>query len=452
MQVSIETMTGLERRLTISVPSEQFESQITERLADARGKVRLPGFRPGKVPLKEVRRRFGPSIRAEVAGELMQASFFDAVTQESLEPAGQPSLEVVKMDPGIDFEFTATFEVMPRIELGPFGQFAVTEPKAEISEADVDDMVQKLREQRKSFEAVERAADEGDQVKVDFEGRLDGEVFEGGTGEGVPFVIGAGQMIEDFDVGVRGLKAGEETTFDATFPEDYQAENLKGKTVQFTVRVKEVNASVLPELDDDFFQEFGVEEGGESAFRAEVRENMQREMDTAARNQVKQQVLDQLAKANEVLIPQALVHREIHNLKDRMMQQFQMPPGQKNLGFDLPDDLFQDEAHSRVKLGLLMNAVIEGNALTPDEEKVEARLAELAKPYKEAEAIISYYRSNPEQMQQIEMSVLEDQAIDLILGQSKVEALDSSYADIIADKAVPKPEPEATEDHSDGDE
>ena len=294
MNVSIETMSGLERRLTIALPSEDFELLITQKLEEARDRVSIPGFRPGKVPLKEVRRRFGKAVRAEVAGEMMQDSFISAVTQEDITPAGQPNLEVVKMDPGNDFEFTATFEVFPSVEIADLSEVSVKRPQTEITDQDLENMVERLREQRTEFVDVDRAVEADDKVCVDFSGTLDGEAVEGASGDDMEFVVGKGQMIEDFDNGVIGLSVGESRTFDATFPEDYRAEELKGKTVEFKVTVKSLQASQVPELDDEFYKEFGVEEGGVDAFHDEVRSNMRREMDAAIKNQIKQQVMDEI--------------------------------------------------------------------------------------------------------------------------------------------------------------
>lgn len=444
MNVSIETITGLERRLTIALPSEDFETRITERLQEARGQVRIPGFRPGKVPLKEVRRRYGQAVRAEVAGEIMQASFVEAVQQEDLQPAGSPNLEVVKMEPGIDFEFTATFEVFPSIDLAPFSKVKVKRPSAEITEEDLESMVQRLREQRTTFEPVERAAQSGDKVKVDFSGTMDGVEVEGTSGEDMEFTIGQGQMIEDFDQGVLGLTVGESKTFDAVFPEDYRAEDLQGKTVTFTVTMKAVTEAREPELDDEFFQAFGVEEGGVEAFRAEVRDNMQRELDGAVKNQIKQQVMDKIAELHEFSVPHAVVHREIHVLKDQMLSQFQM--GGQGAKPELPDELFTDQAEKRVRVGLVVNEIISARELTAEAALVDAKLEEMAAPYGEPEQVVAYFRSQPEQMQNIEMGVLEDQVVDLIVSEAEVEEVVSSYDDVISGQAIapePEPEPEA---------
>ncbi len=435
MQISIETTSGLERRLTISVPSETFEEQISQRLNDAANRVRLPGFRPGKVPLKEVRRRYGKAVRAEVAGDLMQSSFVEAVRQEDLSPAGQPSLEVVKMEPGNDLEFTATFEVFPSVTLADLSRAEVKKPEAEITEADVDDMIERLRDQRKEWVDVERPAEEGDRVTLDFEGRLDGEVFEGGHAEDASFVVGAGQMIEDFDAGVRGLAAGATGEFNATFPDDYRAEQLAGKTVTFSVKIKSVAEPKLPELDEEFFRNFGVEEGGVDAFRAEVRGNMQREMDAAVRRVLTSQVMDQLDALHQVQLPSALIANEIENLRRQMLQQFQMY-GQANQP-QLPDDLFRPQAERRVKVGLVVNEIVSSAGLEADADKVRERVREIAQGYAQPEQVENWYYSNHEQLHQIEMAVLEDAVVDHVLQQAQVEVVPSSYKDVVAGKAVP---------------
>ncbi|MEZ5557432.1 MAG: trigger factor [Pseudomonadales bacterium] len=439
MQISIETLTGLERRLTISVPSETFEQQITSRLNDAAQRVRLPGFRPGRVPMKEVRRRFDRAIRAEVAGELMQSSFMDAIREEDLAPAGQPNLEVVKMDPGIDFEFTATFEVFPAVELTDLGKVKVRKPEAGITDDDVAAMVEQLRDQRKTWEPVERGAAQGDQVTLDFQGSIDGEVFEGGSGEDVKFVVGAGQMIEDFDRNVQGLKAGESGEFEATFPDDYRAEHLRGKTATFKVSVKSVAESKLPELDEAFIKTFGIESGDIEKFRDDVRANMQRELDGAIANQVKSQVMDQLHELHSVQLPRALVQREIAGLRQQMLQQFQMY-GSAGKDINLPDELFQEQAERRVSVGLIVNEIVSSAGLEADPEKVRERIETMAEGYAEPQQVINWYYGNPEQLQQIEMAVLEDRVVEHIVGAAQVEVVPSNYRDVISGKAIETPE------------
>lgn len=448
MNVSIETMTGLERRLTIAIASEDFETQITQRLQEARGRVNIPGFRAGKVPLKEVRRRYGSAVRAEVASELMQSSFVQAVQQEQMNPAGSPKLDVVKMDPGIDFEFTATFDVYPTIDLADFSKINIKRPSAEIGDEDIETMIGKLREQHTSFEVAERAAASGDQLKIDFNGTLDGERVESACGEDFTFKVGEGQMIEDFDQAVLGMAAGEEKSFDATFPEDYRAEELQNKTLQFSVTVHEVSEAVTPELNDEFFEKFGVTEGGESSFREEVKKNMGRELESAIKNQVKQQVMDNLSKVHDFLLPHDVVQREISALKNQMLSQFQMPQGQAPQ-LDLPDALFQDQAEQRVRVGLVVNEIIVKHEMQADTVLVDEQLKAIAEPYDEPDQVIEWYRSNPEQMQNVEMGVLEDQVVNLILDQSAIEEVVASYADVLSGAAIA--DPDADTEASDGD-
>jgi len=430
--------------MTISVPSQTFEGQVTERLDKTAHQVRLPGFRPGKVPLKEVRRRYGPAVRAEVAGELMQSSFFEAITQEELKPAGSPNLDVVKMDPGIDFEFTATFEVLPVVELVSFDQVSVQRPEGEIEDADIDAMIERLREQRQTWEPAAGACKVGQRVTVDFTGTMDGEPFEGGQGEGVTFELGAGQMIEDFDRGVTGLSAGDETDFEARFPEDYQAEELRGKAANFHVELKEVTSSELPELDDEFFAGFGVEEGGLEAFREDVRGNMQRELDGAILNQVKSQVMDQLHDLHAVALPQTMIASEIEALKQQMLQQFQMYAAKEQP--DLPDDLFTDQAERRVSVGLIVRQIVDKAELEPDADRVKERIETMAQQYAEPQQVVNWYYSNHEQLHQIEMAVLEEQVIEHVLDNAAVEKVQSNYEDIMAGTAIQTPEAEDGED------
>ena len=444
MQVSVETTSGLERRLTIVVPSDQFESAVSSRLAATRGRVHLPGFRPGKVPMKEVRRRFGAAARAETASEVMRASFSEAVRQEALAPAGSPTLEVAKLDPGNDFEFTATFEVFPRVELADFSKLEIVQPVCEIAEEDIDDMVQRLREQRREWDEVERGAEEGDQVAVDFEGKLNGEPFEGGTGKDVPFVVGSEQMLADFDQAVLAMAAGENKDFQASFPEDYRSEELAGQTVDFHLKVVSVQAPRLPEVDDEFIRAFGVEEGGMEAFRSEVCGNMRRELDAAVRAQVKRRVMDRLLDQHDVQLPHALVHQEIHALKDQMLQRVREAD---RASVSLPDELFRERAERQVALGLITREIVRSHELSADAEGIRKRVEELAEPYADKDQVVAWYYQNEEQLSGVEMAVLEDQVIDRVLEQAQVSLQDRSYADIIAGKVFEEdgadPEPAA---------
>ena len=440
MDVSVETLEGLETRLTITLPSETFEERLDVKLNEAKNKARLPGFRPGKIPLKEIRRRFGPSLRAELAGEMMQSSFYEAIAQESLNPAGPPTLEVKTMDPNADLEFTATFELVPSVEVADLAKVEIKRPSTEITDEDIEKMVDRLKEQRISYEPVERVSQADDQVTVDFEGSLDGELVESAKGSDASFVIGKGQMIEDFEKGATGLSKDQETKFEAVFPENYRAEELRGKTVEFSLTMKEVKEPKLPELNDEFFKEFGVEEGGEEAFRKEVLSNMEKELDNSVKNQLKQQVMDSLGELHDFEIPAPMISREIQVLKDQMMGQFQQPPGGRQNELNLPDELFKDQAEKRVKLGLVVNEIISKFELEVDQEKLDQHLQDLASSYAEPEQVIGWYRGNPEQMQNLEMGVLEDQVVDHIISKAQVEEVVADYDSVISGAAIAPPE------------
>ncbi|MEE4361116.1 MAG: trigger factor [Pseudomonadales bacterium] len=430
MQVSIETTSGLERRMTVRLPAERFETEVASRLQDAARRVKLPGFRPGKVPLKEVKRRFGPGVREEVAGELMQATVFEALAQESLRPAGRPRLEPLDLEVPGDFTYTAVFEVFPEFELADAARIEISRPVAEVTEADIDQMIERLREQRRSFEVRDgRAAETGDEVTLDFEGFIGDEAFQGGQAEDAKIVLGSGRMIPGFEEGLAGLHAGDNSSLEVTFPEDYGNEALRGKQARFEVTVKAVAEPVTPELDDAFFKEFGVEEGGLDAFRSEVRGNMERELRKAIRTRLKNQVMDGLAAIHELMLPESMVGEEIHRMQHEMVQQF----GGKGMDpHSLPAELFRDNAERRVKLGLVLSRIVEVEKVEADPERVEAILDDVAAPYGEPEQVKSWYHANAEQMQQIRSAAIEDQVVDLILERATVTDEPGSYDSVLA--------------------
>lgn len=418
MQVSIETVSGLERRMTIGVPAEQIESEVTARLQKAAGNVRLDGFRKGKVPFKVLKQRFGKGVRQEVVGEVVSRSFQEAVTQEKLRPAGQPSIESLVDNPGQDLEYVAKFEVYPEVELQDFSTVSVSKPVAEVTDADVDKMIDMLRNQAAEWSPVERAAANEDQVVIDYVGRKDGEAFDGGSAEGSKLVLGSGQMIPGFEDAVVGMKAGDTKTVPLTFPEDYHAEELKGAAVEFDITVKEVQEKQLPELNDEFFAKFGVEEGGEDKFRQEVRDNMERELRNAIKNKVKTRLMNQLLDKHEVDLPSALVKSEIDALRQQMLSQF---GGGQN--FDpslLPDDLFKGEAEKRVALGLIVARIVEASEIKVDNDKVKAHVEDIAATYEQPEEVVRYYMSNQQLLSNVQSAVLEDQVVEHVLASATV--------------------------------
>ena len=448
MQVSLETTSGLERRMHITVPSSEFEGQVEAKLKQTAGQVRLKGFRPGKVPMKEVNRRFGAGIRQEVSSEMMESSYREAIIKEEVSPAGSPQIEDIKIEQGQDLEFTAVFEVFPEIALADFSGIEVAKPEADVTEADIEKMIETLREQRKVFEAVDRAAQNDDKLNIDFEGFIDGEAFEGGKAEGSDLVIGSGSMIPGFEDGLIGAKAGEDTELNVTFPEDYQSSDLAGKDALFKVKVNSVLEAKLPELDESLFEQFGVTEGGLDAFKTEVTANMEKELKAAIATKVKNQVLDGLAETNDVLVPQALIDSEIDRMRREAVQQF---GGQQQIDPSiLPAEMFQDQASKRVVLGLLVNAIVEEKSLSADADLVKEKITEIASSYEEPEQVINYYYSNEEQLNQIQNLVLEEQVIDTVIAEAVVTTEAMGYEEAI--KPVQPPEVEAEADESESDE
>ena len=429
MQVSVETTSGLERRLTVGVPAEKVDSAVDTKLREAQKSVRLNGFRPGKVPMREVKRRFGDAVRNEVLADVMRESFIEAVEQESLQPAGMPGFEATKNEAGKDLEFVATFEVFPEVELASFDSIEVEKPVAEVTDADVDQMIETLREQRAEYQEVDRAAENGDRVNIDFKGLKDGEAFEGGSAEGQNLELGSGQMIPGFEDGIVGMKAGDEKDIDVTFPEDYQSEELQGQAVVFQIKVHKVEAKQLPEVDGEFMQAFGVDDGDMDKFKAEVRKNMERELSNAVSGKVKEQVMDGLAGQHEFDLPEPLIKQEVDRMRQQMAQQF--GGGQQFDASMLPDELFKEQAERSVRLGLVMRAILDKHELQADPERVKTRVEEIASQYEQPEEVVNFVYSNPQQLQQIEGAVLEDQVVDMVLESAKVEEKSQSYQEAV---------------------
>lgn len=430
MQVSVETTSGLERRMTITVPAARVDSEVNERINKAARTVRMDGFRPGKVPVAVVKKRFGASIRQEALGDLIRDTFYEAVTQEKLNPAGFPTIESVKDEGGADVAFVATFEVYPEVALADFSAIKVERPVAEISDADVDKMIDTLRRQRASWTESTGAAQDGDRLDIDFEGTVDGAAFEGGSSKGFSLVLGSNRMIPGFESGLVGAKAGEERTLDVTFPADYQAENLKGKAAQFKVKVNKVETPVLPELDAAFIKSFGIKDGGLDKFRADVRKNMERELKQAIKNKVKGQVLEGLVNLHAVDVPKALVQNEIGRQRQNMMRQF--GGNARNINPDmLPDELFAEQAKRSVTLGLVIGEIIKKADLKVDADRVRTLIEEIAESYETPSEVVSWYYGNQEQLQQVEAVVLEDQVVDHVLGKSQVSDKAGTYEDIL---------------------
>ncbi|MGB2105867.1 MAG: trigger factor [Porticoccaceae bacterium] len=435
MQVSIESSKGLERQVKVIIPADKIDSDVLQRLQKATKTVNIKGFRKGKVPLKVVQQQYGKAVRQEVLGEVINSSFYEAIKQEDLKPVGQPKIEGVVDNAGQDLEYKATFEVYPEVKLADLAKVSIARPVADINSDDLEKMVEVLRNQQASFDSTENPAADGDKVNIDFVGTLRGKKeFPGGSAEGQELVLGSNSMIPGFEEGLVGVSAGDETVLKLKFPKDYHAEELKGKTVSFAVKVNSVEAKTLPALDDDFFKLYGVETGGEEKFREDVEANMQRELNNAIRTKVKNRIMDQLYKLNKVDVPEALVANEIVQLKKQMIQQF--GGGQE---FDLnmlPDDMFKDKAKRRASLGVIVSEVVNVESLSPAEDQVRAKIDEIASTYEQPSEVVDYYYSKPELLSSVEAVVLEDQVTELVLSKAKVKEEKLSYEDAV------KPDPE----------
>jgi trigger factor len=439
MQVSVEATQGLERKMTIAVPSDQVDTAVNNRLQDAARNVKLNGFRQGKVPFKVIKSKFGPGVRQEVVGELMSQSFYKAIDQESLKPAGQPSIDPKNLKEGEDLEFVATFQVYPEITLPDFSKIEVERLGADITDGDIDEMIETLRKQRQTWEASEQAAASENMVNIDYVGRLDGEEFEGGSATGSNLVLGSGRMIPGFEAGIEGKSAGDAFTLDLAFPEEYHNKDLAGKGVAFDITLNTVSKQVLPELNEEFYSGFGVKEGGEEAFREEVTKNMRRELKTASRNKLKAKIMDSLVSSVDTEIPDALVAGEIEQLRQQALQQF---GGGQNIDANiLPDDLFKEQASRRVLLGLVLGEAIQQEGLQADPAKVREAIEEQAATYESPDEVINWYYSNQEQLASVESAVLEDQVFDHIIEKSAVTDKQVKYQELIQ----PEPKPDAEE-------
>jgi len=415
MQVKIESTGTLERKMLIELPTERIEKEVESRLKRVGKTAKIKGFRPGKVPHKVVRQRYGGQIRQEVLSDLMGQSYRDAVQQENLNPVAQPRIEPVVSESGDSFAYTATFEVLPEVKLQGLDEIEVTVPDIEISDADCDDMIDNLRRQKASWNEVDRVSAEGDRVVVDFDGTLKGETFKGGTGKEVPVVLGEGQMLPEFEKALYGVKPGDEKTIKVKFPKDYHSEELAGKKVDFAITVLKVEEQELPPLDDSLAGLYGVEEGGLDKLKADVRDNMEREADQKVRADIRDQAMSGLLEANPVEVPKALMHQEAHTMQHEVMRQY----GIEDHDQAPPIDNFLENAERRVRLSLLIHQLIDDNDIQLDPERVRARVEQMCAGYENAEDMVNMYLGNEQIMSQIQPMVLEDQAVDWIIENGK---------------------------------
>nr|WP_075518844.1 trigger factor [Moritella viscosa]SHO06405.1 Trigger factor [Moritella viscosa] len=429
MQVSVETTQGLERRLTITVPAATVSKEIENRLRGLAKTQRIDGFRPGKVPAKVIKKRFGAAVAEEVAGEIMQRNFYEAIVAEKLNLAGAPTLEPAQVKEGEDFSFTATLEVYPEFEVAGIEAIEIEKSVSSVTDTDVDGMIETLRKQHAEWVTADRAAEADDQVKINFNGSIDGEEFEGGKAEDFTLAMGQGRMIPGFEEGIVGKSAGEEFTVEVTFPEEYHAENLKGKTASFAITLNAVEAQELPEINAEFVGKFGVEDGTLESLKTEISKNMSRELEQAIKADTKTKVLDALVEANDIEIPAALIKQEIVTLRQQAMQRFgQMAPQNAP---ELPDELFTEQASRRVKIGLVLGEFIKVNEITADDARVQDMIASMASAYEDPAEVIAHYKDNDQALENVRNVAVEDQAIDLVLEKANVTEKEVAFEELM---------------------
>jgi trigger factor len=429
MQVSVETTSGLERRMKVAVPKERIDSEVEKRLKSLSGQAKIPGFRPGKVPMSVIRQKFGGQVVQEVTGELMQSSYYEAVTQEKLHPAGAPTIEPGEGSKSGDLEFIATFEVYPEFEVTGLDTIKVERPVLEISDDDINKMLETIRKQRQAWQEVDRAAQDGDQVTIDFVGTIEGEEFQGGSAQGVAVELGSKRMIAGFEEQLVGAKAGEERTLSLSFPEDYHAKELAGKPVEFAAKVIKVEEAVLPELDDEFAKAFGVQEGGLEALKQQVRENMEREAEQTIKGRVKEQVFSGLMDLKLMEVPKSLVDGEIDTLIKQRQEAMQQYGGAQVQ--DVDPSQFEDQAQRRVALGLILSEIIQKNDIKVPPARLRETVEKLAASYERPEDVVKYYYSDKQRLAELENVALEEMAVEWLLEQVKVTDKKVSFDDLM---------------------
>jgi trigger factor len=428
MQVTVENVSELGRRMTVTVEDANIEKAVQERLKAIRPTVKMAGFRPGKVPMKMVARTHGPAARRDVIDSLVQESMREAFAQEGVNPAGPPHIDSMDED-GDKFIYTLNYEVFPEVSEIKLDDITLEKTVAEVTDEDVDNMIETLREQRVTWEPLKRGAKEGDGVTIDFDGTIDGEAFQGGKGQDVLIELGEGRMLPEFEEQLVGKKAGQEVEVTLTFPDDYRAEHLQGKTAKFDVTIKQVAKKKLPKLDKEFAASCGVE-AGVAALKKEVRANMERELTSALKTLNKRRAMDMLAEKNELKLPKAPVEREAEYLLEQAKNNLRSQ-GVNVDGIPFDPENFKPNAENRVKLSLLIGKIISDNEIKPDEARVKEAIDNIAASYEDPEEVVDYYMNNQEKLSEIQMTVVEDMVVEWIFDHVKVEESTSTFSDVV---------------------
>ncbi|MBK6741496.1 MAG: trigger factor [Hydrogenophilales bacterium] len=414
MSVTVETLEGLERRITLNLNMAAYEAEIGKRLQKLARNVKIDGFRPGKAPMKMVAARYGEEVHSEVLSDALQKRFYEEIESQNLDVAGYP-----RFAPAGEGAFSATFEVMPVITLGDVAQIKVSRPVIEVSDADIDRTLDVLRKQRVHYQATQRAAQSGDRVHIDYQGTIDGQPFQGGDAKDFPVVLGEGRTLADFEGSLVGMKAGESKTFDVTFPEDYFAKELAGKTATFAATVKSVHEAVLPEVDEVFARALGVHEGGAAKLREEIGQNLSREAKRRILLKVKEQVMDGLLAVTPFDVPRGLVAMEIRGMYERAVSDLKAR-GMKEQDIKLGAEVFETQAKRRVALSLMLNGFAQANNITAAEDQVRAKVDEFAQSYEDPSEVVAWYYQNADRMSEVKAMVIEDNIVDSVLARAQV--------------------------------
>jgi trigger factor len=429
MQANLEVLEGLVRRLDISVPMDQLESEVQSRLKRLARNVKMDGFRPGKAPLSAVARQHGSGVRQEVLGETLQSRFGEAVQAHQLKIAGYPRFEPkAGQATAAEMTFSASFEVYPEVKIDALNTGKINRPSVDLSDADVTKTLEVLQKQRRTFESTDRAATEGDLIKFDYQGTVDGTAFEGGKGDDFAAVIGEGRLLKDFEQNLNGLKSGDSKGFDLTFPNDYAAKELAGKAAHFEVQVKDVQAPVLPPVDAEFARALGVEDGDVAKLKAEVKSNLEREVKRRVQAKLKEQTMEMLLQKSTLDLPQSLVAMET----DRLMKMTEADMQSRGVQtMKLSADMFTGQAERRVRLGLILAEIVQANKLVAQPDQIRALIQEQAQSYEEPEQVVQWYYQNPERMQEIESLALEENVVAWVAGQAQVEDVTTSFEELM---------------------
>lgn len=425
MQVTLEETSSLGRKLTITVPSDKIQSEVSKRLNSLKGTIKVDGFRPGKVPLTIVRQRHGDRVQQEVIMQEMQTAYQEAVVQEQLNPASSPQIEPKEIAPGEDIVFVASLDIVPEFELVDFSECEVSLDSADVEAQNIDDAQLRIQKQSMDWQLAETEAEQGQRVTIDFVGRLDGEEFEGGKAEDFSMILGESNMIEGFEAPIYGMKTGDKKTFTVQFPEDYSNEKLAGKETEFDVELKKLEAGTLPDIDQEFLTKLGIS-GPVESFRDEIKSSLEGEVKKQVLTQSKQAVMQLLLEKHEIELPESMVQQEIATLREQASKNYKVE-GETQLG----DDLFIDEAKQRVKLGLLISQIVQKNKIQVDASRVNSHIYELARQYSDSEEVVKYYTTNNQARAQIESLVMEDQVVETIISQVKVVENKVAFEEII---------------------